>query len=255
MAGSVEGRQSTVERGDVPRGSAERPAAVARRPTWSERHRSLASRLLSLLAPVVLLASFGGYCWFAYLGFVEHPAGGGVLGTVVVLSLAVVAFGGLYSARGWWWSPCPLCGHEAARDFRGGQSAPCGCCMAYLRSEGERVFEESDEVVELAAPYAIRPADLGDRKDLLRFPQSCGICGAPATSHKPIKKIRPSSPGAAETHVAAAEGLWGQTAPVCEVHRESDPVEIFQGELQFRSYAHYRAFCRLNGLERRAQEG
>ena len=236
----------------------ERPAVAARRPSWGERHHGLAPKLLSLLAPVVLLGSFGAYCWYAHLGFMEHPAQGGALGVVVVLSLAVVAFGGLYSARGWWWSACPLCGHEAARDFRSGQPAPCGCCMAYLRADEERVTEESDDVVEFAAPYVVRPLDLGDGQ-VLKFPETCGICGAPATGHKPIKAIRPTPREpepmrqAARRRITADEGLWGPTAPVCAAHQQSDPVEIFQGELQFRSYAHYKAFCRLNGVERRGQ--
>ena len=237
----------------------DRPVAIARRPTWSERHHDLARKLIALLAPVVLLGSFGAYCWYAYLGFMEHPAQGGALGVVVVVSLAIVAFGGLYSVRGWWWSECPVCGHEAARDFRNGQPAPCGGCMAYLRADEEKVTEESEDVVEFAAPYVVRPADLGGRTEL-KFPETCGICGAPATSRKPIKAIRltPQEPAAArkadKRRITADERLWGPTAPVCAAHFQSDPVEIFQGELQFRSYAHYKAFCRLNGVERRAKD-
>ncbi|MGC4114704.1 MAG: hypothetical protein QM765_08865 [Myxococcales bacterium] len=238
-----------------------RPSVPARRARWSECNRSVARRLFAALTPVVLLGSFGAYCWYAYLGFMEHPTQGGALGMLVVLSLAVVAFGGLYSARGWWYSPCPLCGHEAARDFRNDQAAECGCCLAYLRADvdAERVLEESDDVVEFAASYTVRPADLGGRKQL-DFPNTCGICGAPAKSFKPIKTFRltapeptPASPQAPRRHLTADEQLWGPAAPVCEAHLQSDPVEIFQGELQFRSYAHFKAFCRLNGVERRAK--
>ncbi|HEY3445541.1 MAG TPA: hypothetical protein VGK67_04210 [Myxococcales bacterium] len=234
---------------------------TARKAKWGECNRSLARRLFAVLTPLVLLGSFGAYCWYAYLGFMEHPTQGGTLGVVVVLSLAVVAFGGLYSARGWWWSACPLCGHEAARDFRNDQAAECGCCMAYLRAEDERVTEESDDVVEFAASYVVRPLDLGGRKEL-DFPPTCGICGAPAKSFKPIKTLRltgpepeaPPPPQAPRRRLTADEQLWGPAAPVCEAHQQSEPVEIFQGELQFRSYAHYKAFCRLNGVERRAKD-
>lgn len=236
-----------------------RPSVPARKAKWGECHRSVAQRAFAVLTPIVLLGSFGAYCWYAYLGFMEHPTQGGVLGMFVVVSLAVVAFGGLYSARGWWHSACPLCGHEAARDYRNDQAAECGCCMAYLRAEDEKVTEESDDVVEFAASYTVRPADLGGRKEL-KFPDTCGICGAPATSFKPIKTIRltpepePAAPQPPRRRLTADEQLWGPAAPVCQTHLESDPVEIFQGELQFRSYAHYKAFCRLNGVERRAKE-
>jgi hypothetical protein len=242
----------------------DRSVVQARRPSWTERHPDVTSKLVAVFVPIVLLGSSLGFGWYAHLGFSDHPVGGGVFGVIGMAALALFVFGDLNSVRGWWFSACPLCGHEEARDYRGGQSAECGACPAYLRAEDGKVAEEKPDAVEFRPIYTVRPLDLGGRQiDEVRFPEVCVLCGEPATERRPIHALRlgpddprpQASPSGPRRSITLDEQAWGPTAPFCLQHLADpqDPIEIFQGELQFRSYAQYRAFCRLNGIERRGK--
>ncbi|MBI5546833.1 MAG: hypothetical protein HY901_23365 [Deltaproteobacteria bacterium] len=240
----------------------ERPEVKGRRPTWGERHPGPVPKLVAILIPAALVISATGYGWCAHQGFSEHPVAGTAFGLVGMVALALVAFGGLHGVRGWWVSACPLCGHEAARDFRGGQAAECGGCMAYLRSDEGCITENCDDVVEFVTSYVVRAPDAGGKEPgSLRFPEACVLCGAPPVGRKPIHTFRLRPGEAPKTRpstlprrrITLDEQQWEPTAPICEAHRESEPVEIFQGELQFRSYGQYKAFCKMNGIERRGR--
>ena len=244
----------------------DKPVAPARRPSWVERHPDMTSKLVAVFVPIILIGSSTGLGWYAHLGFSDHPVGGGVFGLISMAALALFVFGDLNSVRGWWYSACPLCGHEEARDYRSGQPAPCDKCMAYLRIEEKGVSEEKDDAIEFKPLYAVRPADLGGRAiGEVRFPEACVLCGGPADERRPIHTLRLAGPDDPRSQLPPPRGpkrsitldeqAWGPTAPFCKKHLADplDPIEIFQGELQFRSYAQYRAFCQLNGVGHRGK--
>ena len=251
----------------APGAGSSRPSVVARRATWSERRPDLTSKLLALMAPVVLLAASAGFGWAAWNGLAEHTGAGFGFALMGMAALALLAFGDLYGAGGWWYCPCPVCGHAQARDFYRGQPAACGACLAYLRVEDGRVSEELDYAVEFRPIYGVRQADLAGRDPrTLQFPEGCSLCSAPATERREIRafRFRQFDRQIAELTGPAEEPAsplgpndfdWGLTAPVCQTHLHDTAaaVETYQDELQFRSYARYRAFCRLNGIEKRAR--
>ncbi len=234
--------------------TAARPGAPARRPTLWERRPDRASRVVAIGVPVVLVLSSFGVGHTAWLGFAENPITGFSYSLLAMAALALIIFGNLYGCGGWWFAACPLCGHEAARDHFEGQPAPCGRCMAYLRYEEGRVVEESDDAVEFRPTYVVHPADLGPRE--LRFPPQCVLCGQSEELRRPIRTLRFGPlPAGPRRSITRDEQGWGPTAPVCARHVDDprEPLEVFQGELTFRSYAQYKAFCRHNGIERRRE--
>jgi hypothetical protein len=242
--------------------SAPRPFAQGRRPSWSERRPDLVSKIFAILVPLGFLFAGAGFGWVSWEGASEHPVMAVGCALLGIVSLALLAFGDLYGVGGWWYSACPVCGHEAARDYFRGRSAACDSCVAYLRLEDGKVIEESDEAVEFMATYGVRPADLlGRDPKTLVFPDGCALCGMPATAHREVRgqldrQIRElTGPSASEGPQSPAGFDWDLRVPVCErhLHEGAAPVETWRDELQFRSYERYRAFCRKNGIEKRAR--
>ena len=64
-----------------------------------------------------------------------------------------------------------------------------------------------------------------------------------------------AGPSLQDSQRAPKDFDWGLTAPVCGRHLGDTgaPVDTYQDDLQFRSYERYRAFCRVNGIERRGK--
>lgn len=181
-----------------------RDARVAKLPFW--KAWTPKETVYALAGPVLVLGALAWIVQLARVGFGsifdDEHIGSTVVGTLAALAAAVV--GGFFTRdlmaavkgavlEG----PCPVCGTVGIRLFESladpkAPPAACGRCIAYLRSEGGGMREESLDAVEMIrTPYvlvadqylaAVQKTNRGHYR--FEMPPMCAVCGDTHATHR-----------------------------------------------------------------------
>lgn len=159
----------------------------------------------TLVLVLFALGLLGGCAWWV-LHLVHgyghlFEEGGSILATIggtalfaIALIVAILCLGAVpaHFRRIVIESECPRCGVRAVRTFsspsdEGRVPTECGHCIAYLRTDGERVREEDLDACDTTwFPFRVTPARYlpaarqdGRTRFVFRMPALCAVCGSP----------------------------------------------------------------------------
>jgi hypothetical protein len=179
------------------------------------------------------LIALGLFIGAVNLGFNDHPVWAGLL---AVLGIAA-AFASFSSGA----ARCLKCGAEFSGQFHLGSFNQCPACYTWHR------FEQGQLTLVPADFIADEPA-FGVSVDLLEdptqwrlpWPGQCCVCGKSGTSTAEFRIERGGSENLLTRTVRSFRFHVGR----CGIHKKG--VDVWPGELKFRSHAYWADFCRTN---------
>ena len=177
------------------------------------------------------------------------------LGCVVYLLIALLILGGVAVPYAVFavgrraicrssWAPCPRCGTPIS-GLSSGKNDPVACpaCPIYVAGDRGKIAEAEEDAVS-SEPVFRSPLPEG-----AVMPDSCCVCGRPATGRQKLKLVDTAhrDPSGTKPSTVLAE----VQAPHCRDHPSAARLESVGGApfIVFRSYRYLQAFRDANGIK------